>query len=844
MENHPDWLSTDKWRLPTGDVDGTFAIGLSFIFLAYFLHPAIESAYQRVRAYRAWRAVEKNKRVDVTTYPLLEEVLGGRNRWDVARAITILLAAFSLASWVLELSMDLFDVENQAYLLTQPPPVYRQDNIGSSPWEVLSVDEINPEYDGNWLGLPNVFEKEAKSRYYVEDFKHYAWSKREDRYIKGEIVVAEWDPDNVPALSYADDVRDTVTVDNVTCSSGQPLKDAPVFLGNERWGSVIECEVGPTRVGTATSQPAIILTEDEGDTHVIVEETSSHPSFLYSVWKVVGESTTTAAGDAKPELAYSFHIESAVRLAEAVVTGIVNGEDTGGGCFGLLRTYSTGPDAESSLSVDGAHKATPFGEDPQDGKVDSLADVEAIQSGVVMNMNALVAFAWLMALSAVGMVWSICLRSSIGMDIYDRDELLRAISLQAQGLADDPEKHAAMRIYVQKEGDDLNVIISESDSDKSGCSRFLLRRARPRVHDEPVPIVDTTNDGFGGAALPRGRPRMYLGGVRSGMGRAWPGRLNNFRYPVSPTASDSSQVPVVNLISVAGTPVPGRSPVLLGASPIPSNVVSAAGTPIPGGGDGTPVPGRSLVRLGASPIASNVGSLTGTPVSSRPGSGTGTPVERRPAWMRSVPKALGNGGDPGRSFVASNGRGVSILFESVHSQDSGNSTRGAEDDPGGGGCGGDVETGSSGPPSAVRPHVSVFGGETKPRAVDTPEAGSNERGGGGGGDKVIGSPVTQSAGRPLVSAFGGETAPGKKDPPEARGGVDRSEVEGGGTEGTRGGNALSIPSDRTTPPVSEGPSPLPSRGLTTDFTLGPPQMGPLVSESVEETKEESIPRPI
>lgn len=139
MEDHHDLLSTDRWEVPTGKVEGTFAIGLSFIFLAYLLHPAIESAYQRVRAYRAWRAVEKNKRVDVTTYPLLEEVFGGRGVWDVARVITILLAAFSLGSWVLELSMDLYDAENPAKLLTQPPPVFREGTEKSSPWQVKLI---------------------------------------------------------------------------------------------------------------------------------------------------------------------------------------------------------------------------------------------------------------------------------------------------------------------------------------------------------------------------------------------------------------------------------------------------------------------------------------------------------------------------------------------------------------------------------------------------------------------------------------------------------------------------------------------------------------------------------
>lgn len=62
--------------------------------------------------------------VEVTTYPLVAEVFGGRGIWDGARIITVLLAAFSLASWGLELSMDLSELEGEADLLNRPPPVF------------------------------------------------------------------------------------------------------------------------------------------------------------------------------------------------------------------------------------------------------------------------------------------------------------------------------------------------------------------------------------------------------------------------------------------------------------------------------------------------------------------------------------------------------------------------------------------------------------------------------------------------------------------------------------------------------------------------------------------------
>lgn len=139
MEALSDVLSSKKWDLPTQNP--TFAIGLSFIFLAYFLHPRIESAYQRVRASRAWRAVQKHKRVDVTDYPVLSEAFGVRSsRWDAPRTVTVLLAAFSLGSWILELSLEIYHVKGEAYLLTTPPPVYKfSQGSENLTWQVKGV---------------------------------------------------------------------------------------------------------------------------------------------------------------------------------------------------------------------------------------------------------------------------------------------------------------------------------------------------------------------------------------------------------------------------------------------------------------------------------------------------------------------------------------------------------------------------------------------------------------------------------------------------------------------------------------------------------------------------------
>eukprot|EP00752_Nemacystus_decipiens_P017710 g15878.t1 len=546
MEDLSDILTSKRWELPTQSP--TFAIGLSFIFLAYFLHPRIESAYQRVRASRAWRAIQKYERVDVTDYPMLSEVFGMRERRCDARIIALLLAAFSGGSWILELSLDIYHIKAEAYLLTQPPPVfkhYRHEESQNLTWEVrvllvrghgvmvacTAPGEINPDYDEQWLDLDNMFDNQAKSMYYIKGYREYAWSTKVDTFVNGEIVVASWDPAKKPKLFYGS--ASPVTVDSITCSgTGDPLVEAAVNRDSMKWGSVLECGEGP-RVTTQSeaSQPAIILTDSSmGAVHVIVEEVGTHPSFLYSVWR---------ADDANSvELEYTFHISSTVRLAEAVMTGIVHGYTDGGSCFGLLRAFSRGDDTvDTSISYpsDRFERAKPFGEKPEDGIVESLQEVETLEAGVLLDANALVASATLGLLSLVGIVWSMCLKSSVEMDVYDRDELLRVVSQQAQGEENDPSKREKMRIYVQKErgGGELNVVISESDDDHNGCMRFLLRRQpTPSVH--PVPVADTVRhalDNHGGAPLSLGRPRMYLGGVRSGMGRAYPGRNNNFRYP-------------------------------------------------------------------------------------------------------------------------------------------------------------------------------------------------------------------------------------------------------------------------------------------------------------------------
>ena len=113
--------------------------------------------------------------------------------------------------------------------------------------QVLNLTEINPEYQGDkWLDQPNVFEKEAKSRYYVEDYKNYVRSPPKNRYINGDVIVASWSPGDKPDnLVYGPST--IVMVDGITCSSGDNIGDSPPVnrrngAGDiKEWGTVREC---------------------------------------------------------------------------------------------------------------------------------------------------------------------------------------------------------------------------------------------------------------------------------------------------------------------------------------------------------------------------------------------------------------------------------------------------------------------------------------------------------------------------------------------------------------------------------------------------------------------------
>lgn len=115
----------------------------------------------------------------------------------------------------------------------------------------------------------------------------------------------------------------------------------------------------------------------------------------------------------------------------------------------------------------------------------------------------------------------------------------------------------------KEESGSLTVVVSDAgeEDDRVGLTRLFRRKSAVVEAPDPAPLADTVghyNDGFGGAAVPVGPRTVWLGGMRTGMGRSFPGREGNFHYPVS-VALSASPVPSEAGGSFAGTPVALRS---------------------------------------------------------------------------------------------------------------------------------------------------------------------------------------------------------------------------------------------------------------------------------------------
>ena len=407
------------------------------------------------------------------------------------------------------------------------------------------MPQENIVFQRGWSSLSNVGDNSATSRYKVIEA-----DTCRPGYVDGFIIVANWSESMNPQLHYLRN-GSNATVKNLLCEADQQ-PDTINIIGNGGvpWGTGVMCESGPaleTNRKTNTP-PTIILNKTNEEVYLIVEESSNYPSFLYSVW------TANSTDDDSVELNHEFHLASTVRLAEAVITGIVHGNTSGKYSFELVRIYS-----ENGNQSDGdVDRAEPFGEQPTNDRV-RIEQLESIQCGLEVDQKAVIFLACLLVLTSVGIVWSLCLRSSIGMDIYDRDELIRAVSMSGSATRRSFNTPSAIRIFVRKEDTgSMSVVISETGDSQYGCARMFQLGSKVVEDNNPAPFatassINQYNQGYGGAAVPVGPRTVWLEGVRTGMGRTFPGRSGNFRYPSS---------------------------VVMNASPVPSNPHSSVATPL------------------------------------------------------------------------------------------------------------------------------------------------------------------------------------------------------------------------------------------------------------------------
>lgn len=314
--------------------------------------------------------------------------------------------------------------------------------------------------------LSNVYDSYAESMYDVLGSSTCGHGP-----VKGKIRVASWSsvPEEAPALLYY--MGGVLpTVNDVQCVDNTQPSMMEMYHGGDLWGSVVECMNGPelSRVrdesaDNAIVSPATILLTRSSDkkVYLIVEETSINPSFLYSVW------TAGRAYDGYTELHHEFHIAATTRLVEAVVTAVVHGEESGQYAFEMVRMWSEcGEQCDNDL-----RRARPFGEHHTNIPV-RVEILETIECGLESNADAFVCLLYIISLAAVGIATSLWLRCSTGIDVYDRDELLRAVSTPGgNNLA---TTSSGIRMFVQKEDTgNLSVVIRDKTNDQPVHPRIV-----------------------------------------------------------------------------------------------------------------------------------------------------------------------------------------------------------------------------------------------------------------------------------------------------------------------------------------------------------------------------------
>ncbi|CAM9916330.1 unnamed protein product [Ectocarpus fasciculatus] len=544
--------------IPTSSDNVAFSIALGVLLLSVVLHPIVRWCFHRIRANVAWKSIEKQRPVEVTKYNIFSEALGDRGRWDMARVVTILLAAFHVSTWGLELSLDLaLRTDGPVDLLNRPPPVVFRTQVADvahnlSDWIVMRNEEAVVEGGSLDHFRGTLVDGNATTTYRIGD-----------SIIRGNTVFASWSPQSsriASGLFY--DVDDgQAIVSEVACST--PSRTGSLYITAEesnKWGDVSECESGPSLVNASAddraSPPVILLNSTAGEVYLIVEEESSYPSFLYSVW-MPGEVTPQEA-----QLNHVFYVSSTTRLVEAIVSGIANGIANGGGCFDMLTKYSV---QNATYSLNGALRVSPFGEHPRSSSVESLDQVEPIVAGVLVSDMGTVCGAMLIVVTGAAFAGCLCCHSRKALDVYDRDQLIRAISLPSGEGADG--KPAAIKIYVRQEQDNAFSIVISDDGVYRGCAG-LKKRLLASMKNDSSALENSVHSMSGSGVLPLGTRELTFDGVRSSMGDS-----DGHQQHAEPDINQRcSPVPVP---TPARTPARRATVVGLVASPVASPVQGA-----------------------------------------------------------------------------------------------------------------------------------------------------------------------------------------------------------------------------------------------------------------------------
>lgn len=490
--------------IPTSSDNVAFSIALGVLLLSVVLHPIVRWCFHRIRANVAWKSIEKQRPVEVTKYNIFSEALGDRGRWDMARVVTILLAAFHVSTWGLELSLDLaLRTDGPVDLLNRPPPVVFRTQVvdvahNFSDWIVMRNEEAIVEGGSLDHIRGTLVDGNATSTYRIGE-----------TIIRGNTVFASWSPQSsriASGLFYDIDDGQAI-VSEIACST--PSRSGSLYITAEesKWGDVFECESGPSLVNASAndraSPPVILLNSTEGEAYLIVEEESSYPSFLYSVW-MPGEVTPQEA-----QLNHVFYVSSTTRLVEAIVSAIANGIANGGGCLDMLTKFSL---QNATYSLNGAMRVSPFGEHPRSSSVESLDQVEPIVAGVLVSDMGTVCGAMLMVVTGAAFAGCLCCYSRKALDVYDRDQLIRAISLPSGEGADG--KPAAIKIYVRQEQDNAFSIIISDDGVYRGCAGLKKRLLASMKSDSDV-LENSVHSMSGSGVLPLGTRELTFDGVRS-----------------------------------------------------------------------------------------------------------------------------------------------------------------------------------------------------------------------------------------------------------------------------------------------------------------------------------------